>query len=83
VPLADSRLVLALRGWLVASDTGDGRVVPFYLQPGLGGHNTLRGYPDYRFHDRNMLVLTVESRIAKLREKIDQGRAVTRRAATR
>jgi hypothetical protein len=59
VPLADARVVFALRGWLVASDTGDGQVVPFYLQPSLGGHNTLRGYPDYRFHDRNMLVLNL------------------------
>lgn len=66
VPLAGSRVVLALRGWLVASDPGDGRAVPFYLQPSLGGHNTLRSYPDYRFHDRSMLVLNAESRIAMM-----------------
>lgn len=66
LPLADSRVVLALRGWLVASDTGEGQAVPFYLQPSLGGHNTLRGYPDFRFHDRNMLVLNAESRIAMM-----------------
>jgi Omp85 superfamily domain len=64
VPLADSRVVVALHGWLVASDTSDGRFVPFYLQPSLGGANTLRGYTDYRFHDRNMLVLNLETRVA-------------------
>jgi hypothetical protein len=64
VPLADSRVVLAMHGWLVASDTGDGRFVPFYLQPSLGGANTLRSYADYRFHDRNMLVLNLETRVA-------------------
>ena len=66
LPLAGSRVVVALRGWLVASDTGAGQSVPFYLQPSLGGHNTLRGYSDYRFHDRNMVVFNAETRIALL-----------------
>jgi outer membrane protein assembly factor BamA len=40
--------------------------VPFYLQPALGGHNSLRGYADYRFHDRNMLLVSVEARVAMM-----------------
>ena len=56
-------MVLALHGWLAASDTTAGATVPFYLQPSLGGHNTLRGYTDYRFHDRNLLVVNVEARV--------------------
>jgi len=64
VPLADSRIVVALHGWLVGSDTADGNFVPFYLQPSLGGANTLRSYTNYRFHDRNMLVLNLETRVA-------------------
>lgn len=63
VPLADSRVVVALQGWLVASDTAAGRFVPFYLQPSLGGSNTLRSYADYRFHDRNLLLLNLETRV--------------------
>jgi len=66
LPLAGARVVLALHGWLVGSDAGEGRVVPFYLQPALGGHNSLRGYADYRFHDRNMLVVNVETRVAMM-----------------
>jgi len=38
--------------------------VPFYLQPSLGGANSLRGYADYRFHDRNMVVVNAEARLA-------------------
>jgi Omp85 superfamily domain len=64
VPLAGSRVVLAMHGWMVGSDTAAGQLVPFYLQPSLGGANTLRSYADYRFHDRNMLVLNAEARIA-------------------
>lgn len=66
IPVADSRVVFALHGWLATSDTDDGRFVPFYLQPSLGGHNSLRGYADYRFHDRNMLLVNAEARIAMM-----------------
>lgn len=61
---ADARVVLAVHGWLVGSGADD--AVPFYLQPSLGGHNALRGYPEYRFHDRNLLLLNVEARMAMM-----------------
>lgn len=64
IGLFDDNLVLAGRGWVVATDTDPGRVVPFYMLPSLGGHNTLRAYTDYRFHDRNFAVVNLESRIA-------------------
>jgi hypothetical protein len=64
IPVSRSRVVLALHGWIAASHTADGASVPFYLQPSLGGHNTLRGYSDYRFHDRNLLAVNVEARLA-------------------
>jgi hypothetical protein len=64
VPLADSRVVLAVHGWLVGSGTGPDRLVPFYLLPSLGGANTLRGYANYRFHDRNLALVNAEARVA-------------------
>jgi hypothetical protein len=64
VPLAASRLVLALHGWLVTSTTSSGHVVPFYFLPAVGGHNSLRAYQDFRFHDRNLLVVNAETRVA-------------------
>lgn len=66
VPLADGRLVIAAHGWLVGSDTSDGRYVPFHLQPTLGGHNTLRSYADFRFHDRNLVVVNAEARVSMM-----------------
>lgn len=66
IPLAGSRVVIAAHGWLAASDTGEAQSVPFYLQPSLGGHNSLRGYDDYRFHDRNALLISAEARIAMM-----------------
>jgi hypothetical protein len=66
IPVAGSRVVFAAHGWLAATDTDEGRAVPFYLQPSLGGHNSLRSYSDYRFHDRNLLLFNVEARIAMM-----------------
>jgi hypothetical protein len=66
VPLAQSRLVLAFHGWLATSHTGDEGFVPFYLQPSLGGRNSLRSYPDYRFRDRHLLLVNAEARVAMM-----------------
>jgi hypothetical protein len=64
VPFDRAHVVLALRGWVAASQTDPGQIVPIYLEPSLGGTNSLRGYQDYRFHDRNLALLNIETRIA-------------------
>jgi hypothetical protein len=64
LPIVADKWVVALRAWEAFSDTSAGNTVPFYLLPSLGGQNTLRGYDDYRFHDRNMQVFNAESRWA-------------------
>ena len=64
MPIGGGRVVLALHGWLVRSDLEPGKSVPFYLQPGPGGPNTLRSFTDYRFRDDNMLVANAEVRLA-------------------
>jgi hypothetical protein len=64
VPIFAGRSVLAVRGWGVFSNTSGDQVIPFYLLPSLGGHNTIRSYANYRFHDRNLLVVNAESRWA-------------------
>lgn len=64
MPLAGPRWVLAFHGWTVATDIDPAREVPIYLMPSLGGANTIRAYSDYRFHDRNLAVVNVESRWA-------------------
>jgi hypothetical protein len=64
IPVASDRGVIALHWWTVLSHTAAGQQVPFYMLPSLGGHNTLRSFADYRFHDRHMMVATIESRWA-------------------
>ncbi|HKY19884.1 MAG TPA: BamA/TamA family outer membrane protein [Vicinamibacterales bacterium] len=64
VPLLYDGVVLAFHGWTTLSDTADGQTVPVYLMPSLGGTSMLRAFPNYRFHDRNFLVVNAEARIA-------------------
>jgi hypothetical protein len=56
--------ILAFHAWAVATDVPSGHEIAFYQLPSLGGNNTLRSYSDYRFHDRNLLVVNAESRWA-------------------
>lgn len=64
LPLAGSRIVLAVHGLMVQTSADAGRSVPFYLQPTLGGANTLRSFGDFRFRDDNLLLATAEVRLA-------------------
>jgi outer membrane protein assembly factor BamA len=62
IPLLHANWVLALRGLGTVTDIDDGSVVPFFMQPSLGGGTTVRGYPDFRFRDRHRLVMNAEVR---------------------
>ena len=64
MPIGGGRAVFALHGWLVRSELEAGHSVPLYLQPSLGGVNTLRSFTDYRFRDDNMLIASAELRLA-------------------
>ncbi len=49
IPFFAERRVIALRAFASTSDVSDGNEVPFYLQPYLGGNDTMRGFREYRF----------------------------------
>jgi hypothetical protein len=60
-PITD-RGVLAVRALLSSDFTDSGGPTPFYLQQSLGGGDTIRGLPSYRFQDQALYVLTTEYR---------------------
>jgi len=62
IPILRANWVIALRGLATVTDMDDESVVPFFMLPALGGGSTLRGYPDFRFRDRNRLLMTAEIR---------------------
>jgi hypothetical protein len=58
----NDRRVIALRlATRLTFATGD-QTVPFYLQPHIGGSDTLRGFRAYRFYDNNAIIATGEYR---------------------
>jgi outer membrane protein assembly factor BamA len=62
VPVPDRYRTVALRAAAVFTDPHAGQHVPFYFQPTLGGSQALRGFREFRFQDRNSLLLTAEYR---------------------
>lgn len=62
LPVFNKTRVLALRAKTTMTDTDRNQLVPFYLQPIIGGSDDLRGYRPFRFNDRNSLVMNAEYR---------------------
>ncbi len=62
VPFFNRRRVLAFHAQSVLTYPDDRNVVPFYLQPVLGGSEDLRGFRSFRFYDNNLIVVNGEYR---------------------
>ncbi len=62
IPLFNRTRVISLRGSSSLSTAGNGQRVPFYVQPTLGGPNTLRGYRFNRFYGDNSVMVNGEYR---------------------
>jgi outer membrane protein assembly factor BamA len=61
IPYFNKTRVIAIRLKTTLSFADD-RVVPFYLQPKLGGNDDLRSFARYRYYDNNYLIANVEHR---------------------
>jgi len=60
IPLFNRTHVIALHGASSLTNTNNTQAVPFYLQPTLGGPDTLRGYRFDRFYGNNSTMLSAE-----------------------
>ena len=84
VPLLKEHWVLAFRGLLQTTTSDDGQVVPYHLLPSLGGARTHRGYTDFRFQDRHLLLVSgeyrwVPSRVLDMAIFVDAGKVAAER----
>lgn len=61
-PFFNKHRVVAVRAHTMLTDADSGEAVPFFLQPDLGGNDTLRGFPQRRFRAPNSVLLTAEYR---------------------
>ncbi len=62
IPLFNGKRVIALHGETWLTDTGATQAVPFYMQPTLGGPDTLRGFEAFRYYGNNALLIQGEYR---------------------
>jgi outer membrane protein assembly factor BamA len=62
IPLFNHTRVIALHGATSLTKTNGTQRVPFYMQPTLGGADSLRGYASYRFYGNNSVLANVEYR---------------------
>ena len=62
IPLGSRQRTIATRLFVSRDIADSGARVPFYLMETLGGHETLRGFRDFRFRDANVLYLSGEYR---------------------
>jgi hypothetical protein len=62
LPLLKDQWVLAFRALVQTTDVDDNQLVPYYLLPSLGGSHRHRGYSDFRFQDRHLLLVSGEYR---------------------
>jgi outer membrane protein assembly factor BamA len=62
IPFLNRRRVIAFRARTSLSDTGPGNNVPFYMMESLGGSEDLRGFREFRFRDRNLMIYNLEYR---------------------
>ena len=84
VPLLKEHWVLAFRGLLQTTTADGGQAVPYHLLPSLGGARTHRGYTDFRFQDRHLLLLSGEyrwlpSRVLDMAIFVDAGKVAAER----
>ena len=67
IPFFNQQRVIALHGRSVLTFPRAGQIVPFYLQPTLGGSEDLRGFRAFRFSDNNMIAASVEYQLRAYR----------------
>lgn len=84
IPVLKEHWVIGLRGLVQTTMTDDGQVIPYHLLPSLGGAHTLRGYPDFRFQDKHLMLLSAEyrwlpSRIIDMALFVDAGKVAAER----
>ena len=85
VPLLRENWVIALRALASSTASASGDDVPYFLMPQLGGSHALRGYPAWRFRDRNRLLFSGEYRwtagpFVDMALFVDAGKVAQRRA---
>jgi Omp85 superfamily domain len=85
VPVLKEHWVFGVRALVHTTQADADQVIPYHLLPSLGGSNLHRGYKDFRFQDKHMMLLTAEyrwlpSRIIDMAIFVDSGKVAASRS---
>ncbi|MDQ3149322.1 MAG: hypothetical protein M3Q38_05295 [Chloroflexota bacterium] len=85
LPILKEHWQLGFRALVQTTDVDDSDVVPYYRLPSLGGARRHRGYADFRFQDRHMMLISGEhrwipSRVIDLALFVDAGKVTADRS---
>jgi hypothetical protein len=83
IPIFHANWIVALQGRADLTHTAGNSEIPFFMLPYIGGGSTLRGFAEYRFADRNTLLLRGELRwtpvsVVDMAVFLDQGTVADR-----
>jgi len=62
VPVLHDNWIVALQARADLTSSASGEAIPFFMLPSIGGRDTLPGFTDYRFTDRDTVLLRSELR---------------------
>lgn len=62
IPVLHDNWIIALQGRADLTNPAGGQAIPFFMLPSIGGRDTLPGFEEYRFTDRDSLLLRSELR---------------------
>ena len=84
IPILKEHWVFAFRGLLRTTEVKGGQDIPYYMLPTLGGARLHRGYSDFRFQDRHVMLLSAEyrwipSRVVDMAFFVDSGKLAAER----
>ena len=60
VPIFREAWVISLHGRVQTAFDKNGRQIPFFMLPAIGGGSSFRGFPSWRFRDQSSLLLQAE-----------------------
>lgn len=79
IPVRHNNWIVAVQGRADLTSSSKGQVIPYFMLPSIGGRDTLPGFEEYRFTDKDSLLVRTELRwtaspVVDMAVFLDQGK---------
>ena len=62
IPILHNNWIITMQARADMTDAAQDQVIPYFMLPSIGGRDTIPGFEDYRFTDKDSLLLRAELR---------------------